>query len=293
MKDVTITKLNEPVEPVRRNDHAAFTLIELLVVIAIIAILAALLLPALNAARDRAKTANCLSNMRQWGLAQQLYANDNNDAIPRDGMDAAGVYPGGNGGAMDRNAWFNLWPSYVAERPLSNYAANATGNPRDNAKNLPFPGGQGKLWHCPAASMPDSDLMNVAGGGIHGFFSYVMNIDLKRQRPGMGNADAFPYPTMPKITQIPKPPLTVLMTDSVFNSSEGFSPGNNYYSVNPAARWRAFPARHAKKQGGVLNFVDGHAAFFKQSKVKQEQPNGFEWLNPDVIWNPPYRALNP
>ncbi|MCS7338905.1 MAG: prepilin-type N-terminal cleavage/methylation domain-containing protein [Verrucomicrobiae bacterium] len=288
-----MTKLDYRAGAGQARQAAAFTLIELLVVIAIIAILAALLLPVLSAARDKAKTTNCLSNMRQWGFAQQMYANDNSEGIPRDGMDAAGVYPGGNGGAFDRNAWFNHWPLYVSERPLSNYAANATSNPRDNARNLPFPGGQGRLWHCPAATMPDSDLMNVAGGGIHGFFSYVMNIDLKRQRPGMGNADAYPYPTMPKVTQIPKPPLTVLMTDSVFNSSEGFSPGNNYYSVNPAARWRAFPSRHNKKQGGVLNFVDGHAAFFKQSYVKREQPNGFEWPNPDVIWNPPYRAANP
>src|SRR5690606_13044421 len=65
--------------PHRRN---GFTLIELLVVISIIALLISILLPALGAARETAKTMSCLSNERQLGIAFYMYINDNDGYFP-------------------------------------------------------------------------------------------------------------------------------------------------------------------------------------------------------------------
>src|ERR1035437_2750867 len=70
----------------RQRFQNGFTLIKLLVVIAIIAILAGLLLPALAASKRKAQQAACFSNLKQWGLAQMLYANEYEDGIVSDGM---------------------------------------------------------------------------------------------------------------------------------------------------------------------------------------------------------------
>ncbi len=92
----------------RTTQFNAFTLIELLVVIAIIALLIALLLPALNKAREVAQAIRCQSNMRQIGLLLTVYSHD-----------SAGYYPVA-GGAWDDPATYqsNIWRSQLKKNGL-------------------------------------------------------------------------------------------------------------------------------------------------------------------------------
>jgi len=105
-----------------------FTLIELLVVIAIIAILAALLMPALEAARESASEVRCMANMRHLGLAQAMYENDNADCMPTTHSDSeasggglggipAGFYqtigPLPAEGVGSRQSWMGYWGNQI------------------------------------------------------------------------------------------------------------------------------------------------------------------------------------
>jgi prepilin-type processing-associated H-X9-DG protein len=249
-------------------------------------------LPALARAKAKAQTASCLGNLRQWGLSIHLYTSDNNDGLPRDGMGQNGLYPGNNyngfqtGTPNDPAAWFNLLPGLVGDRPLSNYwTSPGTANFSQNAAILPFPGGRGKIWHCPSANMVEAD--RVQWNGRYGFFSFELNIDLKKRTETVN----YGWPEMPKLTSFRKPAAMVLLFDCAFNPrTEIVNGAQEYNSVNPANRWRNFALRH--DQGGHLVFVDGHTKFYKIHAVTNGA-GSYEAPHPDIIWNAPHRAQHP
>jgi prepilin-type N-terminal cleavage/methylation domain-containing protein/prepilin-type processing-associated H-X9-DG protein len=120
----------------RRSARVGFTLIELLVVIAIIAILASLLLPALSKAKDKAKGVQCLSNMRQWGLATVMYMADSQDKLPLFG-DAFPATP-------TMTYWFQKLGPYIVRQAAADpgnneaYAAESRKCPAGNVGPPPF-----------------------------------------------------------------------------------------------------------------------------------------------------------
>ena len=122
----------------KRKTICRFTLIELLVVIAIIAILAGMLLPALNKARNRARSAACISNLKQLGTAIGMYLSDNNDwLLPQM------TYLQAGDGNYYKQAWSALLLDYI-DKKVRPAAANS-----NLTKKLP------SIFFCP--SFPTHD----------------------------------------------------------------------------------------------------------------------------------------
>lgn len=112
---------HRPTSNDREAVSSGFTLIELLVVIAIIAILAALLLPALSSAKARAQRIGCLNNLKQMGLAVQMYANDYNGHLI---ADSRGSAPGVRVTNDDDLSW--MYPTLIAS--LKSFLCPSTQN---------------------------------------------------------------------------------------------------------------------------------------------------------------------
>jgi prepilin-type N-terminal cleavage/methylation domain-containing protein/prepilin-type processing-associated H-X9-DG protein len=157
-----------------RRVYAGFSLVELMVVIAIISILAALLLPALARAKEKGRQVNCLGNLRQLGLALQLYSAENGDFYPPnpdDGNLIAGHdWCPGFGGAGDSDE-FN--PDILQDGSVCLVA--------------PYLSGSQNIWHCPSdlrSGQYQGSKANLIGARVSAARTYSMNQAIGTICPG-------------------------------------------------------------------------------------------------------------
>ena len=123
--------------PTARRSRLGFTLIELLVVIAIISILAAILFPVFSKVRENARRTVCESNMKQIGLAVQMYTDDYDGYFPR-------IQSSDGQGNWDVNSWQAVYfyqqalDSYIKMGRGTRDQANVWWGPSDPSKNMPY-----------------------------------------------------------------------------------------------------------------------------------------------------------
>jgi len=119
----------------RKNKKSGFTLIELLVVVAIIAILAAMLLPALSKARERARQATCMSNLKQLYIATIMYVEDYN-------------------GYMFASKWTPPEPDFI-------WSHDFLGRRDGKTKYIPSVYKKGNILDCPTIDIPKGSKINI------------------------------------------------------------------------------------------------------------------------------------
>ncbi len=241
------------------NNRRGFTLIELLVVIAIIAILAAMLMPALAKAKQKAHAAACTSNLRQWGLALNMYLDDNRNVFPLPKI--ATATPGSSGynentpgwsnfadfhnAGQGDSAWFNALPSYIGAKTLWEIA----GDPVNFVSSR-------KIFDCPAVTQAAefTDPNRVV-------FNYGMN-----PKGNTGLPANIGYGTNFTSTAVLNPSAFVFMGDGRARSADLPYYGVATKEVGVQHCWvKQFSARH--NTGGNLMFADGHVAHFKYTYV--------------------------
>jgi len=276
---------NMQVKPGRRS--GGFTLIELLVVIAIIAILAAMLLPALASAKKKAQQITCISNLKQWGLAQTMYVDDNAQTFPKTKIPngTPGAAPGYNednptwadlnnfynykGGPQGMDAWFNALPPYVHQPGLYNYAIQ-NGTMGYTQYNV------GKSIFICATAVIDPTVNPYERVA----FQYGMNSKGLNDFPNINNL---------KAAMIKNPSAFVMFSDGRTLTTEMPFYGGATKAADickPQVYTTAVSSRH--NAGANLSFSDGHASFFKYSYIcfnDTAQSKAGDPGNPDINWS--------
>jgi prepilin-type processing-associated H-X9-DG protein/prepilin-type N-terminal cleavage/methylation domain-containing protein len=249
----------------RASGVNGFTLVELLVVIGIIALLMSILLPTLGRVRERAAAINCMSNLRQWGNAMLIYANQNGGLLPFDGGDGTAGDPIGDWN--DRGLWINALPQLVGVQPYGEYTGGV----------MPPGPGEKTMFACPSVDMVGgvgSDSLvngmyyNITGrvGGATSvrpvFVCYVINSKLL-QSGDKGRKLTSLRPTSSWIVMVEKrmTPGELPTTDAHYNST----------LARVKADRKRFAARHNK--GGNLLFADGHVDHAFNTEVNTRNPN--------------------
>ena len=207
----------------------AFTLIELLVVIAVIAVLMAILMPALTRAREQGKRAVCLSNVKQFGLAWVMYADENDQKI----VNACTVE--NTEGHLD------------SEEPCWVYFHNDWDTTEQRIEGIrngamwPYIG-QLKIYKCPT--------------GIRGEVNTYAIVDAMNGAMGSTAIGAPRAIYIRRRTQIKRPGERMVFVDEGKTSVQSWT---IFYNV--ASWWDAPPVRHG--DGTNFSFADGHAEYWK------------------------------